>query len=82
MPFEYSKPLSRKPRSERKVVQEVNTRGAIHEDESDSEIFRVKRRSSYKVEMKNARDLTSLNTDQQVLLHFMSGLFGYIFSIY
>ncbi|XP_047967312.1 lysine-specific demethylase JMJ706-like [Salvia hispanica] len=65
MPFEYSKPLSRKPRSERKVVQEVNTRGAIHEDESDSEIFRVKRRSSYKVEMKNARDLTSLNTDQQ-----------------
>ncbi|XP_042025894.1 lysine-specific demethylase JMJ706-like [Salvia splendens] len=65
MPFEYSKPLSRKPRSERKVVQEVNTRSAIYEDESDSEIFRVKRRSSNKVGRKTARDLTSLNTDQQ-----------------
>lgn len=67
---ECSQPLNRKPRSERKIVQEVNVGNAIYEDESDSEIFRVKRRSSNKVERKTARDFTSVNTDQQVL-HFM-----------
>ncbi|XP_057773848.1 lysine-specific demethylase JMJ13-like [Salvia miltiorrhiza] len=65
MPFECSQPLNRKPRSERKVVQEVNIRNTIYEDESDSEIFRVKRRSSNKLERKTARDFTSVNTDQQ-----------------
>lgn len=71
--FERSQPLNRRPRSERKLVQEVNIRNANSEDESDSEIFRVKRRSSKKVEGKIARDFTSVNTDQQVPL-FISGL--------
>ncbi|XP_047976063.1 lysine-specific demethylase JMJ706 [Salvia hispanica] len=73
MPFGYSQPLNRKPRSERKVIQVVNTRNAIYEDESDFEIFRVKRRSKSKMERKTARDFTSVNTAQQVL-HFMSEL--------
>ncbi|XP_042010077.1 lysine-specific demethylase JMJ706-like isoform X1 [Salvia splendens] len=65
MPFEYSQPLNRKPRSERKVIQAVNTRNAIYEDESDFEMFRVKRRSKSKMERKTARDFTSVKTAQQ-----------------
>ncbi|KAH6830968.1 Transcription factor jumonji family protein / zinc finger family protein [Perilla frutescens var. hirtella] len=61
---ELSQPLNREPRSER-VVQEANIRNTIDDDESDSEIFRVKRRSSNKVERKIARDFASVNTDQQ-----------------
>lgn len=36
-------------------------------DESDSEIFRVKRRSSAKIEQRNGYDSLSVNFDQQVL---------------
>lgn len=74
--FERSQPLNRRPRSERRVVQEVNIRNANSEDDSDSEIFRVKRRSFNKMERKIARDFTSVNTDQQVPL-FMSGFYIY-----
>lgn len=62
------RPSNRKRRSERTVVQEVNTRNTINEDEeSDSEMFRVKRRSSNKVERKIARDFAFADVHQQVL---------------
>lgn len=63
---ELPQPFNRKRRSERKVVQEVNTRNTINEDEeSDSEMLRVKRRSSNKVERKIARDFEFADVDQQ-----------------
>ncbi|KAK6146471.1 hypothetical protein DH2020_020340 [Rehmannia glutinosa] len=55
-------------RSPEKVVQGVDIRNTVTEDsdESDSEIFRVKRRSSAKLEQKIACDSLSVSTDQQV----------------
>ncbi|PIN22815.1 [histone H3]-lysine-36 demethylase [Handroanthus impetiginosus] len=55
--------------SQNKIGQGVGTRSIINEesDDSDSEIFRVKRRSSSKVEQKIARDSVSVNTEQQGL---------------
>ncbi|EYU45270.1 hypothetical protein ABFS82_05G068700 [Erythranthe guttata] len=54
-------------RSQNKPVQGVDSRNTISEnsDDSDSEIFRVKRRSSAKVEQKIAHDSVSATTDQQ-----------------
>ncbi|KAI3453367.1 hypothetical protein Pfo_010030 [Paulownia fortunei] len=53
-------------RSQKKVVQGVDIRSTVNEDsdESDSEIFRVKRRSSAKVEH-ISHDSVSVKTDQQ-----------------
>lgn len=54
--------------SQNKTGQGVDIRSMINEetDDSDSEIFRVKRRSSSKVELKIVRDSVPANTEQQV----------------
>lgn len=48
----------------------LDIRSTINEesDDSDSEIFRVKRRSSSKVEQKIVYDSVSVNTEQRVIL--------------
>ncbi|KAG8382522.1 hypothetical protein BUALT_Bualt05G0086200 [Buddleja alternifolia] len=53
--------------SQKTVVHGVNVRNSVNEEseESDSEIFRVKRRSSAKVEQKIAHDSLSVKTDLQ-----------------
>lgn len=79
---EHSQSSNREPvRSQRQVVQEVDIRNPISDDESDSEIFRVKRRSSTKVEKKIVQDSASVNTGQQVQ-HFICESLDVKFSIY
>lgn len=55
--------------SSQKIVQAANARNNINDgsDESDSEIFRVKRRSPPKLEKKILHDSMSLNGEQQGL---------------
>ncbi|KAL0331606.1 UNVERIFIED_CONTAM: Lysine-specific demethylase [Sesamum angustifolium] len=54
--------------SQNKIGQSVDTRSSINEesDDSDLEIFRVKRRSSSKVEQKIAQSSVSVNAEQQI----------------
>ncbi|KAL2455097.1 Transcription factor jumonji (jmj) family protein/zinc finger (C5HC2 type) family protein [Abeliophyllum distichum] len=53
--------------SQKKVVQRTDFGASINEesDESDCEIFRVKRRSSSKVEQRNAHNPISVNSEHQ-----------------
>lgn len=53
-----------------KIGHCLDIRSTINEesDDSDSEIFRVKRRSSSKVEQKIVYDSVSVNTEQRVIL--------------
>lgn len=54
--------------SQKKAVQKIDFGTSINEesDESDFEIFRVKRRSSSKVERRNAQNPVSVNSEHQV----------------
>lgn len=61
-------------RNECRSTHENNTHGSEvravvdqPSDDSDSEIFRVKRRSSYKVEKRTVNDVSSKNFEHQVL---------------
>ncbi|KAL8520481.1 hypothetical protein ACS0TY_011122 [Phlomoides rotata] len=63
---EHPQSIIREPiRSESEVVKEIDIRNTTNEDESDSEIYRFKRRSSTKVEKRITHDSVSSNTDQQ-----------------
>ncbi|CAA2938120.1 Hypothetical predicted protein [Olea europaea subsp. europaea] len=55
--------------SQKKAVQKIDFGTSINEesDESDFEIFRVKRRSSSKVERRNAQNPVSVNSEHQGL---------------
>lgn len=64
--------INREPiRSKMEVVKEVDIRNTTNEDESDSEVYIFKRRSSIKVQKRIAHDLVSSNTDQQVNISCM-----------
>lgn len=65
------KSINRQPiTSKREVAKEVDNRNTTSEDDSDTEVYRFKRRSSTKVEKQIIHDSVS-STDQQVNIPYV-----------